>query len=183
MLHLRLQIIVFPFVNLSEVLNISNRLKSASDSLVFHNYPVLRIFVHLTLKLIVTQFKLLVFQIESGNCFAQLNNIQWLSGEQLPFHVNNLLVAFVFYSWNVILLTNGPLLVQFYQKVLNQVLAKIVAVLLSKVGANFEHLARNKASSIHSSRAICRIRPTYLFLGRGKIEYRYWASRIIDVVG
>lgn len=58
-------------------------------------------------------------------------------------------------------------------------------MLLSEVGPDFEHLARNQAASIHSSGAVVRLCPAHLFLGGSylEIENRYGASRIIDVVG
>ena len=65
-------------------------------------------------------------------------------------------------------------------KVLAQI--EIVAVLLSEVGPDFEHLARNQAASIHSSGAVMRLCPAHLFLGGCylEIENRYGASRIIS---
>lgn len=49
MLHLRLQIVVFPHVDLSEVLDVADGLKSAPDSLVFDHHSILGVSVHLTL--------------------------------------------------------------------------------------------------------------------------------------
>ena len=98
MLHLRLQIVVLPHVDLSEILDVADGLKSAPDSLVFDHHSILGVSVHLTLQLIISQFQLFVLQIKSGDRFAELNDIQGLSREQLSFHINDFLITFGFDS-------------------------------------------------------------------------------------